>query len=175
MADGQPLADADRWDWLIVLRDQALATLADSRCVVVTCSALKRKYRDVIRVASYHQPEVRVHFIFLSVSDSILMDRVRARRNHYMKDYMVRSQLESLEAPQTGEIDVLSIDAGGTSQEVQQLVLNVVDKLLNEKATSSTGAGSGSKWPDNVTVGLFLVVQTVLILWVYRQYSGGKN
>ena len=99
MANGQPLTDADRWDWLILLREEAISNLKKSQSagVIVTCSALKRKYRDVIRVANYHDPSVRVHFVFLSASQALLMDRVRARKNHYMKDYMVASQFESLE------------------------------------------------------------------------------
>lgn len=134
MATGQPLTDADRWDWLILLREEALKALQTSSGVIVTCSALKRKYRDVMRVAAYHHPEVRVHFVFLKASESVLMDRVRARQNHYMKDYMVRSQFESLEAPTREERDVLSVDASGTSGEVQRLALGVVDKVMQTDA-----------------------------------------
>ncbi len=138
MANGHPLTDADRWDWLILLRDSSLKSLesASASGVIVTCSALKRKYRDVIRVASYHDPTVHVHFVFLSASEAALMDRVRARKNHYMKDYMVRSQFESLETPTKDEVDVLSVDASGTSAEVQQLALKVVDEVLKRDAVA---------------------------------------
>lgn len=138
MANGQPLTDADRWDWLILLREQSLLTLSSptqpTSGVVVTCSALKRKYRDVIRIAAYHHPGVRVNFVYLQASEAVLMDRVRARQNHYMKDYMVRSQFQSLEAPQQDEVgrDVLSVDASGTSSEVQELALQVVRKTMAE-------------------------------------------
>ena len=136
MANGHPLTDADRWDWLILLREQSVASLKSSGTsgVIVTCSALKRKYRDVIRIATYHDPSVLVHFVFLNVSEAALMDRVRARKNHYMKDYMVQSQLESLETPTDAEVDVLSVDASGTSMEVQQLALGVVSKVLEKDA-----------------------------------------
>ncbi|KAF2171294.1 hypothetical protein M409DRAFT_63636 [Zasmidium cellare ATCC 36951] len=136
MAAGQPLTDADRWDWLILLREEALKALSTPTTsgVIVTCSALKRKYRDVMRVAAYHHPHVRVHFVFLKASESVLMDRVRARQNHYMKDYMVRSQFESLEAPTREEGDVLSVDASGSSAEVQRLALGVVDKVMQADA-----------------------------------------
>ena len=139
MANGHPLNDADRWDWLIVLREQALTTLktSNSKGVIVTCSALKRKYRDVIRIATYHDPTIRVNFVFLNASEAALMDRVRARKNHYMKDYMVKSQFESLETPQADEVDVLSVDASGTSVEVQQLAVGVVNKVLNADTTKS--------------------------------------
>lgn len=137
MAEGTPLTDADRWDWLIVLREKALKTLADApelNGVIVTCSALKRKYRDVLRIASYHNPSILVHFVFLNASEALLMDRVRARQNHYMKDYMVRSQFQSLEAPQQDETDVLSVEADGTSVEVQKLALAVVNKVYETDA-----------------------------------------
>lgn len=58
------------------------------------------------------------------------MDRVRARKNHYMKDYMVRSQFESLEAPTVDEEDVLPVEAGGTSVEVQKLAEGVVERVM---------------------------------------------
>lgn len=83
-----------------------------------------------MRVASYHHPEIRVHFIFLKASEAVLMDRVRARQNHYMKDYMVHSQFESLEAPTEEEDDVLAVDASGTSVEVQELARGVYEKTM---------------------------------------------
>jgi len=136
MAEGHPLTDADRWDWLILLREQSLQTLASSSSsgVIVTCSALKRKYRDVLRIATYHNPSVLVHFVFLNASEALLMDRVRGRQNHYMKDYMVHSQFQSLEAPQGDETDVLSVEAAGTSLEVQKLALAVVNKVMENDA-----------------------------------------
>jgi gluconokinase len=140
MANGQPLTDADRWDWLILLREQALLTLSKPVSpsttppsgVIVTCSALKRKYRDVLRIAAYHRPDVAVHFVFLQATEALLMDRVRARQNHYMKDYMVHSQFQSLEAPQEDEMkgDVLGVDASGTSAEVQELALRAVREAM---------------------------------------------
>ena len=148
MANGQPLTDADRWDWLILLREQALLALTKPITtntpstsslpsgVIVTCSALKRKYRDVLRVAAYHHSNVDVHFVFLQATEAVLMDRVRARQNHYMKDYMVHSQFQSLEAPQEDEVekDVLSVDASGSSKEVQDLALKVVSDVVTKES-----------------------------------------
>lgn len=130
MANGHPLTDADRWDWLVLLREEATKALKSTDGVIVTCSALKRKYRDVMRIAAYHHPEVRVHFVFLKASEAVLIDRVRARQNHYMKDSMVRSQFESLEAPTEEETDVLAVDASGTSKEVQALALETVAREM---------------------------------------------
>jgi gluconokinase len=147
METGIPLTDADRWDWLIQLRDEALSTLQQQQQqqqqqqhaegpapppagVVVTCSALKRKYRDVLRVAAYHHPDVRVRFVFLRVDEAALVERVRARRDHYMKDFMVRSQLETLEVPGGEERDVWTVDASGTGEVVRALAREVVRREM---------------------------------------------
>ena len=131
MANGQTLTNDDRWDWLILLREKALTILNFSRTngVIITFSALKRKYRDVMRVATYYHPQILVHFVFLRASEDLLTGRVRARKGHFMKDDMVRSQLQSLEIPQSDESDVLSVDASGTLKEVQQLAVHVVNSL----------------------------------------------
>lgn len=138
MAEGKPLTDADRWDWLVLLREESVKALQTSSSdgVIVTCSALKRKYRDVIRIAAYHHPQIQVHFVFLKASEALLMDRVRARQNHYMKDYMVHSQFESLETPTEDETDVLAVDASGTSTEVQDLALKVVEQEMTRDSSS---------------------------------------
>ena len=119
-------------DWLILLCEEVLTNLklSGSNGVIVTCSALKRKYRDVLRMATYLHPDILVHFVFLSASETLLLGRVRARKGHYMKDYMVRSQLQSLETPPSDESDVLTIDASGTLIEIQQLLLVVVNKIM---------------------------------------------
>lgn len=138
MASGHPLTDADRWDWLILLRDQSVAALASGATgVVLTCSALKRKYRDVIRIASYNDDKVLVHFIYLAASQEVLLSRVRNRAGHYMKDSMVKSQFEALEPPSEAEKDVLSVDVSGDLAHVQNLALEVVNGVM---AADAAGA-----------------------------------
>ncbi|KAL1634905.1 hypothetical protein SLS56_001986 [Neofusicoccum ribis] len=135
MASGIPLTDADRWDWLILLREQAVRELETGASgVVVTCSALKKKYRDVIRVASYNNAKVLVHFVYLQATEEMLLARVRARPGHYMKDNMVRSQFESLEEPDQEELskDVLAVDVSGTMPEVESLALGMVQEVLKK-------------------------------------------
>ncbi|KAL3962098.1 hypothetical protein ACCO45_003621 [Purpureocillium lilacinum] len=103
MRSGVPLTDADRWDWLTALRDESMGRLnRGSEGVVVTCSALKRKYRDVIRVAAYYDHDILVHFIFLSASPEVLLERVSNRKGHYMGANMVKSQFDILEPPRPG-------------------------------------------------------------------------
>ena len=140
MAQGIPLTDNDRWDWLIILRETAATCLSSTTTpatkphtgVVVTCSALKRKYRDVLRVAAYNDHRIAVHFIYLRADEEVLMARVGARVGHYMKSTMVHSQMEMLEEPNKQEQgrDVLEIDCKASLPEVQLTVLGVVRNIL---------------------------------------------
>lgn len=164
MTNGQPLNDADRWDWLIVLRKQALKSLqshaageepphptkhlhpdpanapATAPGVVITCSALKHKYRDVIRVASYNAADIHVHFIYLRASEETLTKRAEARKGHYMKANMVHSQFQDLEEPTEEEWDVITVDCTGTQAEVLHATLQDVKQVLSKKVGEVHGA-----------------------------------
>lgn len=130
MSNNQPLTDADRWDWLIVLREESMKRLQQgAKGVVLTCSALKRKYRDVIRVAGYYDPHISVHFIFLDATEELLLDRVARRQNHYMGAGMVHSQFADLERPGADEPDVVSVDVSGTEKEVLELARTQVQAI----------------------------------------------
>ncbi|KAF1924418.1 thermoresistant gluconokinase family protein [Didymella exigua CBS 183.55] len=137
MAAGFPLNDEDRWDWLILLRDQALKDLKNgAKGVVITCSALKKKYRDVIRTAKLYdeEPDANVHFVYLRADKETLLARVRGRQGHYMKDSMVESQFAALEEPDELEVkqlkDVEIVEVKGNIEEVSQLASAAVDKVL---------------------------------------------
>jgi len=142
MANGIPLTDVDRWDWLINLREAALARLSPSASnatkahtgVVVTCSALRRRYRDVIRVAAYQDHKVAVHFVYLRADEQVLTNRVLARKGHYMKSNMVHSQMELLEEPDRAEqtMDVLDVNCNAPLPEVQRKVVARVREALAE-------------------------------------------
>lgn len=128
MSAGIPLTDADRWDWLTALREASLHELENGNPgVVLTCSALKRKYRDVIRVAPYFSPNLSLHFIYLDASEELLLQRVMARKNHYMGANMVHSQFDILERPTKDEIDVITIDV---SRPVENVMADSLDKVL---------------------------------------------
>jgi gluconokinase len=115
MARGLPLTDADRVEWLAALgRELAQA----SAPVVLACSALKRKYRDQLRVAS---PGLR--FVFLQLSLEAARERVGSRPDHFFSAALVQSQFQTLEPP-VGETGVLTVDANAplaqSIDEVQQ-------------------------------------------------------
>jgi gluconokinase len=89
MARGEPLDDADRAPWLEAVAARMRA-LDDG---VVACSALRERYRDVLRV----RPDVR--FILLDVPRALLEQRLAARRGHFMPPSLLPSQLATLERP----------------------------------------------------------------------------
>ncbi len=132
MASNIPLTDDDRWSWLIELRKEAMKQVQGSNGVIVACSALKHRYRDVLRVAHYENPSIQVHFIYLRADRKTLQERVANRKNHYMKKEMVNSQLENLEEPEEEEWDAMSVDVRGTPEEVQHAALEVMRKKLAE-------------------------------------------
>lgn len=147
MAKDIPLTDADRWDWLIELREAAVRALTTTPCsdndkptsaprapsgVVVTCSALRHKYRDVIRVAGYDHPAIKVHFIYLRANEETILARVRERKGHFMKWSMVHSQFEMLEEPRSEEWDALTVDCSAGLPEVRRRVDAAVHRLLDE-------------------------------------------
>ncbi|KAF4637440.1 hypothetical protein G7Y89_g636 [Cudoniella acicularis] len=133
MSKGIALTDADRWDWLTQLRQEALRQLrAGSLGVVVTCSALKRKYRDVIRVAPYYSHDVLVHFVYLHAREEVLIARVGARKGHFMGASMVHSQCSILEAPGPDETDVISVDVSGSLEEVEEEALAKIDEAVRK-------------------------------------------
>jgi gluconokinase len=92
MASGQPLGDEDRRPWLRAIADRIGVAEAAGEDLVVTCSALKRSYRDLLRDG---HPSVR--FCQLDVSRDELQRRLEARRGHYMPASLLDSQLVTLE------------------------------------------------------------------------------
>jgi gluconokinase len=107
MRSGQPLTDADREPWLQSLAAVVDAALASSGPgLVLACSALKRSYRDRLRVA-----DPRVKLVHLTGPETILRERISARVGHYMPASLLTSQLATLEPPEAAEralvIDVI--------------------------------------------------------------------
>ncbi|GAA2096843.1 gluconokinase [Microlunatus panaciterrae] len=105
MASGVPLTDADRQPWLIAIRDWISAS---DTSVLVTCSALRRSYRDVLRTA-----DKRVRFLHLDGTADLIGERIRARVDHFMPPALLDSQLSTLEPLQPDE-DGVVIGVSGT-------------------------------------------------------------
>jgi gluconokinase len=92
MRAGLPLTDEDRWPWLTSIAEWIGARESESSDAVVTCSALRRRYRDMLRAG---HPSVT--FVHLTAATAILGRRLAARTGHYMPPSLLPSQLETLE------------------------------------------------------------------------------
>jgi len=98
MAAGIPLTDDDRWPWLAAIGAWMDARIAAGGSGVVACSALKRRYRDVLRQG---RPEVRL--VFLDVGRDEDLARLRARSGHFFPAALMDSQFADLEPPVPAE------------------------------------------------------------------------
>jgi gluconokinase len=98
MHAGHPLEDSDRWPWLAQIADWIDAWRAAGSCGVITCSALKRSYRELLTEG---RPEVR--FVYLHGARSLIAKRLAARHGHFMPSDLLASQFAALEEPGPGE------------------------------------------------------------------------
>ena len=92
MAAGIPLEDSDRWPWLQKITGWILERDLAERPAVVTCSSLKRAYRDVLRTGS-----PRIFFIHLVGNRELILERMQRRTEHFMPASLVDSQFAILE------------------------------------------------------------------------------
>lgn len=121
MASGQPLNDDDRKPWLERIRDAAYSLESKNEHGIIVCSALKKIYRDQIREGNEN-----VTFLFLDGSEELILERMRARQGHFMKENMVNSQFEALERPEDEPRTIfVSIDAT-----IEDVVSNAAELIL---------------------------------------------
>ncbi|OOF54285.1 gluconokinase [Rodentibacter genomosp. 2] len=125
MEEGQPLNDEDRAPWLERIRDAAFSLERKSEVGIIVCSALKKKYRDLIREGNEN-----IKFLFLEGSFDLVLERMKQRRGHYMKTDMLKSQFDTLELPQENEPDVIHIDIDGSFETVVERCINALKPLL---------------------------------------------
>ena len=98
MSAGLPLDDADRAPWLALIRDWISDEAGMGESTVITCSALKRRYRDVLRGA-----EARVRFVELEADPELVGTRLAARKGHYMPASLLASQYADFQPLEEGE------------------------------------------------------------------------
>ena len=108
MNAGVPLTDEDRWPWLRALRAVIEQALDEDAGAVVTCSALKRAYRDVLAGGL-----TGVRYVHLTGDPRIVAERLAGRRGHFMNPALLESQIATLELP----ADALDVDIAMTPDE----------------------------------------------------------
>ena len=117
MRSGRPLDDDDRWPWLRAVAAWIGERERDGKSVVVTCSALKRSYRDLLR-----DGHPSVWFAHVDVDADLLRERVEQRTGHYMPPSLLDSQLATLEPLQDDEPGA-SISGAGRPDDVVDALL----------------------------------------------------
>lgn len=120
MRAGIPLTDEDRLGWLQAVAEQLDNATARAHGVVVSCSALKRAYRDGLRAAA---PGLR--FVHLHGERALLEQRLAARSGHYMPASLLPSQLDTLQMP-TPDEGVIALDIAAPPE---ALVVEAVARL----------------------------------------------
>lgn len=113
MRAGIPLNDADRAPWLAAIAEWIGERLDAGKHAVITCSALKRSYRDTLR-----QSRTDVVFVYLEVPVDELRRRVASRHHEYMPASLLDSQLAALEEPADDEPGVITVHSGGPVERV---------------------------------------------------------
>ena len=122
MKQGVALTDGDRQGWLAELGGELSRHLAGA---VLTCSALKRSYRDELRAAA---PGLR--FVHLALGQQDALGRVAGREGHFYPPSLVASQFDALEDP-AGEPGVIAVDAMLPLPVVVQRVLQAMGREFN--------------------------------------------
>lgn len=111
MHAGTPLTDEDRWPWLERIGDWISAREAAGESAVVTCSSLRRAYRDVLRRGRPH-----VRFLHVTAPAEVVQDRMEQRQGHYMPASLLPSQLALLEPLAPDEPGVVVSNEGSAAQ-----------------------------------------------------------
>jgi gluconokinase len=158
MSSGQPLNDGDREPWLEHIRRTAIRKIEEQqqletkgacvRGVVISCSALKKNYRDILRgkqrqkdptTIPFHSTDIEgaqlcpdfvlpTYFVFIDGSRELLMERMEKRPAHFMKASMLDSQLNTLESP-VGEEDVIVVSQHDSTEEQVRKVQENLGKI----------------------------------------------
>lgn len=122
MHSGHPLTDEDRWPWLDAVAAWIRAHVDAGEPGVITCSALRRVYRDRLRRGA---DDPTVVFVHVTGSRELLAARLAARTGHFMPPGLLDSQLATLEMPDPDE-NVITLDA---AEPPETMVAAVVERL----------------------------------------------
>ena len=122
MHGGTPLTDADRWPWLQKIAEEIDGWRAGGESGVMTCSALKRSYRDII---IGDRPDVTL--VYLKGSRDLIRRRMAARHEHFMPVALLDSQFATLQEPASDEYPI-AIDVGGRPAEIAEEIVHQLEQ-----------------------------------------------
>ncbi len=119
LSSGIALTDNDRIKWLNKLNSIIYKNVTHSSCVV-SCSALKKKYRSILR----KNISDRVKFVYLEGSYSLIYERLIKRKNHFMSKSLLRSQFNTLEIPSNS----IKINVKSNQASIVKRILEIISK-----------------------------------------------
>ncbi|SNY89959.1 gluconate kinase, SKI family [Cohaesibacter sp. ES.047] len=124
MAAGIPLTDEDRKPWLETLTREIAKWSQKGEARVLSCSALRKSYRDQFRTAARD-----LRFVFLDGAVELVRDRMAHRERHFMPVDLIESQIATLEVPD-GEEDVIRLDIDKSPQELVDHIAAILEPIL---------------------------------------------
>lgn len=128
MSAGHALNDSDRLPWLKALNDAIFAMQRTNSVSLIVCSALKKKYRDILRDGNQH-----LSFLYLEGDFKLIEGRLKERKNHFFKPNMLVSQFDTLEVPSNDEKDVYVIDIKPPLIEVIDNTVKLIDEIITKE------------------------------------------
>lgn len=143
MHGGTPLTDADRMPWLHKIAEEIDGWRARGESGVLTCSALKRSYRDIIIGC---RPDVTL--VYLKGSHDLIRRRMAARHEHFMPAALLDSQFATLQEPTLDEHPII-VDVGGRPAEIAAEIVDQLEERqgsgrCNQPASRSATAAESS-------------------------------
>ena len=126
MSRGVALTDEDRWPWLKSMRDWMSERATEDVKTIVTCSALKRSYRDLLSGA-----QGRVFFIHLLAQPDELQERMAHREGHFMPSSLLPSQFATLE-PLSDDEDGVTVVSRATPEETFEAILAALEQASSD-------------------------------------------
>jgi gluconokinase len=139
MRGGTPLTDADRIPWLHKIAEEIDGWRARSQCGVLTCSALKRSYRDIII-----GDRGDVILVYLKGSHDLIHRRMAARHGHYMPVALLDSQFATLEEPTPDERPI-TLDVGGKPAELAHEIVSQIEDRQHTSESTAPRASTSSR------------------------------
>lgn len=121
MAAGRPLTDEDRWPWLDLVAAWIDQRLDSGQNGIVTCSALRRVYREKL-----DRRGSGVLFVYLAGDYDLIAARIAARHGHYMPPGLLKSQFSTLEEPAADE-PAIRVNIAGTPREIADRIIEQLD------------------------------------------------
>jgi gluconokinase len=130
MHSGIPLTDEDRWPWLNAIAEWIDKARISGRHAVISCSALKRRYRDILI-----GDRENVRLVYLKGDEALIARRFATRHEHFMPLSLLHSQFEALEEPGPTENPII-VSIEPSPREIVKRILSALN--IGESAPSET-------------------------------------